>query len=170
MGTDVQHAQQKELFELYYRHGLAQLSEQYQRGRGLDARAGTVAAVASALVGVAAIVLKDFTGPTAPGKVSIIVASMIALSFLGSMGYCLRAISPRKAWYFDPPLDEFVEGFDKYPKTNPTRWTGNQIRNSVRKNELAINHKAKALSRAVTCLIVMGMLTVALGVAVKFAV
>ena len=84
------------------------------------------------------------------------------------LGCCLKAIAPSKEkWFHDPPLDGYLEGFAKYPRTDPLTWTGNQIRNAVHKNWEVIDSKAGAIFVATWCISVMGLLTLALGVAVN---
>ena len=155
------------LNDIYYRHGLARLEEQYRQGRGLDARAGTVAAIASALAAVAAFLVTDVPDPPPPIKwlnLTFVLALTVLGSFSAALGFCLRAISPRRSWYFDPCLDGFTIG----PKVDPLLWAGDQVRDSVRENDKAITKKSKALFYAILCTLFVGASTVALGISIGY--
>ena len=156
--------------ELYVQIARDKLEEQYRIGRSLDGRAATVATIAAALSGVAALLL-NFPGSPPPGAPRFLLASAIGVGLMLALGCCVRAIAPsKKKWVHNPPLDGYLEGFDQYPDTDPLSWTGNQIRKAVHKNWTVIDGKAAAIFVAMWCISVMGLLTLALGVAVNVGV
>lgn len=147
-----------------------QLDEQFRRGRGFESRAGTAAALAAALAGVAAVLLKDFSraAPYNLPGVSIVLAVLVALAFIGAIYFSLKVLLPHDQWQAGPQLKGFLEGFDQYPATDPIRWTGRQVAHSVINNEDILRAKAKAVSWAVKCLGLMGFFTISLGVVANF--
>lgn len=152
--------------ELYLQVARDQLDEQFRRGRGFESRAGTAAALAAALAGVAAVLLKDFSRAephNLPGA-SIVLAGLVALAFMGAIYFSLKALLPHEKWQAGPQLKQFLEGFDRYPATDPIHWTGKQVARSVINNEDLLRAKAKAVSWAVKCLGIMGLVTICLGV------
>ena len=153
--------------EIYLQLARDKLEEQYRIGRSLDGRAATVATIASALSGIAALLLSDLSGTPAA---SLVLAAAIGAGLMVALGFCLKAIRPSdKRWRHNPPLEGFLEGFDQYPDTDPLKWTGDQVRNAVRKNSVVIDGKAGAIHVAMWCIAVMGCLILALGVAVSSA-
>ena len=154
---------------LYLQTARDQLDEQFRRSRGMESRAATVATVACALAGVAAVLLKDFSS-AAPHGLSIAattLAAIIAAAYIGAVGLSLAALRPRTDWRAGPALDNFLKGFDEYPDEDPVRWTGRQVALSVTANESILSAKARHLSRAIVSAASMGVLTIGLGVAVN---
>lgn len=156
--------------EIFFELARDKLAEQFRVGRSLDARTGTVAAAAAALSGVAALLLKDFSGAPAPGPFSLVIAAAIGLGLLLTLGACLRAIRPKKEWRHDPPLERYLEGFEQYPNTDPIAWTGRQISNATRENEATIGRKADAALLGMRCMAAMVLLTLLLAVAVSVGI
>ena len=100
---------------LYLQTARGQLDEQFQRSRGMESRAATVATIACALAGVTAVVLKDFSsaGPHGLSIVATVLAMIIASAYIGAVGLSLAALRPRTNWRAGPTLDNFLSGFDK---------------------------------------------------------
>ena len=81
--------------QLYFQIAHDQHEENYRRGRGFDARASAVLFLSATLAGVAAIVLKDFSGPRPPSPATIAVLAAIALAAGGAMWCSRSALRPR---------------------------------------------------------------------------
>ena len=74
---------------LYLQTARDQLTEQFQRSRGMEFRAATVATVACALAGVAAVLLKDFS-IAEPHGLSIavtVLAAIIKAAYIGTLSF-----------------------------------------------------------------------------------
>lgn len=68
--------------DLFLQAARDQLDEQFRLGRGMDSRAATVGAIASAFAGVAAVLLKDFSGAEAHGPPTVVtvLAAIVAVA------------------------------------------------------------------------------------------
>lgn len=158
------------VLDLYLREAHSQLDEQYRRGRGFDSKAGAIIAIAAALAATAAIQLKDFSGAGLNGlpPAATVVAIAIAVAYSGAMAFSLAALLPRKKWFSGPRLDNFLEGFDEYPDTDPVRWAGRQVATSVTNNERKLGAKARTVFGAIVFAAAMGLGTIVLGIVVNY--
>lgn len=159
----------RDVLDLYLKEARSQLEEQFRRSRGMDSRAGTVTALAAALAATAAIQLKDFSSaePNGLSTWATVTAIVIATAYIVATVLSLIALLPRKK-FSGPRLDNFLKGFDCYPETDPVRWTGKQVADSVTTNEIALRAKAWFVLGGIVCAIVMGLGTILLGIAVNY--
>lgn len=145
----------------------SQLKEQRESQRGIDQKVSGLIGISATLVGVAAIVLKDFSGsPEGLSWVSALLASVIALTFLAEVYWGYQIMKPRE-FRHDPDLEKFSEylGGD-YADDAFVGWMGDQLRNSVSYNDKMLKAKVEDLHRALWTMGLLVALTVALTVSI----
>lgn len=92
-------------------------------------------------------------------------AALAAMACTLALISSLRVLRPRRRWVDNPPMEEFMEGFDAYPDTDPVQWTGRQIGNAVIRNEQVLDAKGSGVVTAVWAVGIMGVAVILLGVA-----
>ena len=155
------------LLSLHFTHSRSQYQDQLERSRGMDARAATLLSISAALTGVAAVLLKDFSGPSEPlGLTELVLAAAIGGVFFLAVLASILAMRP-KDWNAGPRAAGFLEGFQEYPTTEPAQWTARQISLAVEHNEAIIKAKARFINFGAWLVVALGLLVLALGVAVN---
>ena len=151
--------------EIYLQIVRSQHEENYRRGRGFDARAATVLGLAATLAGIAAIVLKDFSGPRPLSPETIAILAAFALAAGAAMRCSLRALSPRGWLGIDfKGLSERLQEIDP---ARGAEWVGDQFRETVEYNEAVLTAKGRSVIRACRWLFGAALLVVALAVTVN---
>ena len=151
--------------ELYYQVALSQMEEQEQRNQAIDLKMSGLITLSVTLVGVAAIVLKDFSQNQSIANWSTNPVALVGLAlFLFVMTCGAWVLSPRSGWRRDPDLKRFREHLPDYGDEVFVKWAGDQLGNAVEANEPKLNNKFKwlgyaiwALAVQVVCLIVLAL-------------
>ena len=156
---------------IYYQIALSQLDEQEERNRATEAKMSGLIGVAAMLVGIAVIVLKDFSNapPATLSGPTLWLAGAIAVTFVVVLGFGVDVLRPRK-WRRDPDLKKFAKYLQEYEDTTKwDEWAGDQARNAVEANEELLNGKLTSVTRAIVALAVLVLLLVALTVVTRGA-
>ena len=155
--------------ELYYQVAHSQKAEQEQRNRQLEIKATWTLGFASTLVGVAVIVLKDFSGS---GDLSfdtptLLVLVGFVLAFLSIVVSALNVIRIR-TWRHDPILADFAKVLYDYEEDGLTEWAGDQFKNAVEANEGLLTAKAKSVTWSLGSLAALVLFLGALSITIRF--
>ena len=151
--------------EIYLQVTQAQHEENYRRGRGFDARAAAVLGLTATLAGIAAIILKDFSGPRPPSLPTITVLTAFALAAGAAMWCSLRALRPSGWLGIDHrKLSEHLQDLEV---ACAAKWVGDQFCEAVEHNERLLTAKARSVIGACRWLFGAVVLVVALAVTVN---
>jgi len=157
----------QEVRSLYLDHARSQLQEQQERLSGFHSRSAIYTTIAIALVGVIAVLLKDFSGNTKDGvePITALFVGAAAVSFLVTVVSSLIVLFAGGRWSLGPDLDKFMENAS-HEGVDPVKWTADSITLAIQKNGRTLNLKAILLNVANVTLIVMGCLTILTGLTV----
>lgn len=151
--------------DLYYQIASNKLTEQYQRGRGFDSRAVGIMGLSATVGGIAAVVLKDFTGTATSGEADVAVAIVLAMSVLATMLCSILALRPRKEWRHDPELGKLSSQMRNWDEVVTLRKVSLAMRDAITANNDILSDKGKHVVAAgwflmvsALCLIVLGIL------------
>ena len=139
--------------ELYYRIAHSQLQEQDQRIRDFDFKAAGVLGLAFTLAGIAAVILKDFTGDDPKEITCWTVAAVIIFSgaFFSCVLCALLALRQRD-WYGEPKLVDLAKKVENCDDAAVFTWTGDWIKCSVDGNQPTFDTKSGWLGRSLRAL------------------
>ena len=153
--------------ELYYQVAHSHLQEQDQRNRDFDMKAIGVIGVSATLAGIAAIVLKDFSGASTDlSTLPIALTIFVGITFLAAFCFGLNTVRPGK-WRRDPNLNDFASHLPDYADDVLIEWAGDQFRNAVEKNDAALKMKATSVLCAIIALFFLAAALIALAVSVR---
>ncbi len=153
--------------ELYLHIAHEKFSEQYRRGRAFDARAGAVLGVAPTLAGIAAIVLKDFSGQQSLSGADIVATIVLGAAMVGAMLCALLVLKPQNQWRHDPDLKVFGDNLGRFTDDEVVEWAGEFTRDAVEVNNGLLTAKGRRLVAAVWFLVAMAAALVTLAVLVN---
>ena len=155
--------------ELYTHVAHSQVEEQRERRRTFDSRMGRLFTVSVALMGVAAIAVKDFasTPPSNP-YMTIGLAAVIGGVFLWTLICSLNVFSATK-WTRGPKLRDFHSHLDEgHSDEVLTKWVGDQYATVVEENERVLAAKARWLNLAIVSIGFLAVLVLFLTAAIRF--
>ena len=155
--------------DVFYEVARSQLEEQEQRRIATDSKAMRLVGLAVAFVGVAVIVLKDFSNNSGPLSCwSIGLAAAICVVALVIVGLVLWVLKPG-TWARDPKLSDFLDAIrdPQYASYNFTEWAGRQFANAVEKNEKVLNMKLGLVKCSLGGLALLSLLLVSLVVTTR---
>ena len=154
--------------ELYYQVAHTHLVEQDHRNSQLESKATSILVIAATLVGVAAIVLKDFSASASDlSRTDLGFAAAVLLSFFVTVGFAIAALRVRT---FDrrPVLGTFATHLSgDYESTKLVEWVGDEFAHSVEHNHGELAIKAKWVAWIIRAFVVQTALTGLLAVALR---
>ena len=140
--------------ELYYQVAQSHLLEQDQRNRDLELKATGTSGVGIALVGLAALVMADFSGVSANklSALTFVLAGALGVTFLVAFYYSLRTLWVRDDWDRRPMPRELAGHLSNYPEKELVEWVADGITCAHEINERVLITKANAVKRAMLAL------------------
>ena len=142
--------------ELYYQVAHSHLSEQDGRNQLIEQKASGALALSSALVGIAAIVIKDFSGTSSVPLtgITLFFGTFMAVAFVATAGLSFRTLWIR-SWQRTPDLKAFSEHLSNpiYEDEGMVEWVGDEFARSVEHNDRILNTKVDALRGAMIALV-----------------
>ena len=153
--------------EVYYQIAHSQLQQQYDDIRTMDTKAAGILALAAALGGVAALVLKSFSSdPKLEMSLATVAASIcFCVFFILTCAFALLVLKTgsRRS---DPDLEKFSSLLPYSSDKAMGEWAGDQLRNAVTANEDRLARKARWMNSGLLfiCLLVLGLIALSITV------
>lgn len=138
-------------YELYYNYAHSQIQEQNERMRTTQGRAINVMTLAIALLGIAGLLVSDFTWGVNPVQrlVSSICAICLVVSFAVSIVFSLMAMIVNR-WHISPRPDQLQSHAQnrEYADAQLMEWVADGMVEAYRHNNQILNKKAGYLKWA----------------------
>ncbi len=141
-------------FELYYQVAFSHLLEQDQRNRDLEIKASGTLGVGVAIVGLAALVIADFSTSSSLRLSAYTFLSLAALGimFVGVFVCTIYTLWVRSGWDRRPDPEELAENLSKFNDNELAEWVGDGISKAYKINEKNLVGKANAIRLGMTAL------------------
>ncbi|MDP6494544.1 MAG: hypothetical protein QGI09_03785 [Dehalococcoidia bacterium] len=156
--------------QLYYQVAFAHLTDQDDRNKQLERKATAALTLSAALVGVGAILIKDFSvSPTALSEAVLWIAASVMVMFFFVVGLTFHVLKVRE-WRRDPGLQKFP-GYihdDEYTPDAMVEWVGDAYADSFTHNERLIHAKVWGVNWAFIALVSEVTLLAFLAFAIRF--
>lgn len=157
--------------QLYYEVAFRTAEDDNRTYRDFQTKAASLLGIAAALVGVAMIILKDFSGGTSsPISLSGIEIGMVvavSLTFIAVGVISIYVLWP-KTWHSDPHIENYSTHVKDtgYEDDVLVDWTADQYRNAVQKNRDRLGRTATMIAIGYSSLGLQVLSVIGLAIAV----